>query len=226
MTNHPKRTLTALAAIALALVLGTSASAASILQGGTAISNTYTSNFMQGYEFVPTADLSLTALGFWDGGSNGLPRSFQVGLWERDTTALLASATIDNLDALDTSLTVAGGQWRYESVGPVALTSGTSYVLAFQVGSVNLDVVDTLSLQHSTLITSPLISVPNVRPSSSNVGSFIFPTISFTPYEVGNVNAQFEAISVVPLPAAAWMAVPMLGGLGITQLVRRRRLAA
>ena len=31
---------------------------------------------------------------------------------------------------------------------------------------------------------------------------------------------------IVPLPAAAWMAVPLLGGLGVTQLVRRKRLAA
>jgi len=31
---------------------------------------------------------------------------------------------------------------------------------------------------------------------------------------------------VVPLPAAAWMALPLLGGLGITQIIRRRRLTA
>lgn len=32
--------------------------------------------------------------------------------------------------------------------------------------------------------------------------------------------------TVVPLPAATWMALPLLGGLGVTQLIRRRRLAA
>ena len=34
----------------------------------------------------------------------------------------------------------------------------------------------------------------------------------------------FEPV-VVPIPAAAWMAVPLFGGLGITRLIRRRRLA-
>jgi len=36
-------------------------------------------------------------------------------------------------------------------------------------------------------------------------------------------NLRFE---VVPLPAATWMALPLLGGLGVVQLIRRRRLAA
>jgi len=35
-----------------------------------------------------------------------------------------------------------------------------------------------------------------------------------------------HVVTIVPLPAAAWMAVPLLGGLGVTQLIRRRRLAA
>lgn len=34
------------------------------------------------------------------------------------------------------------------------------------------------------------------------------------------------AIVAVPLPAAAWMALPLLGGFGVTQVIRRRRLAA
>ena len=36
----------------------------------------------------------------------------------------------------------------------------------------------------------------------------------------------FYTPAVVPLPAAAWMAVPLLGGLGVTQLIRRKQLAA
>jgi len=31
---------------------------------------------------------------------------------------------------------------------------------------------------------------------------------------------------IVPLPAAAWMALPLFGGLGVTQILRRRRFAA
>ena len=38
-------------------------------------------------------------------------------------------------------------------------------------------------------------------------------------------NASFE-ISVVPLPAAAWMGLTLLGGLSVAGAVRRRRRVA
>ena len=42
---------------------------------------------------------------------------------------------MSNSSALDLSVTVNGGSWRYETLGaPVALTAGTTYTLAFQVG--------------------------------------------------------------------------------------------
>jgi len=34
-----------------------------------------------------------------------------------------------------------------------------------------------------------------------------------------------DNVRFVPLPAAAWMALPLIGGLGVTQIIRRRRLA-
>ena len=52
----------------------------------------------------------LPALGFWDFNSDGLPRAFQVGLWETGTQTLLAFAIIDNSDPVDGSVVVEGGQ--------------------------------------------------------------------------------------------------------------------
>jgi len=54
-------------------------------------------------------------------------------------------------------------------------------------------------------------------------------TLNSISYNEGGIaldNLVAYNAAPVPLPAAAWMAVPLLGGFGVTQLVRRRRLAA
>src|SRR5262245_3667040 len=106
------------AALGFLLLLPVAVCADPILQGGTETGTNvaYAGSFMQGYDFVPTANHSLTALGFWDHSSDGLPRAFQVGLWATATQTLLASAVIDNADPIDPSVTIADGQYRYETL--------------------------------------------------------------------------------------------------------------
>ena len=53
---------------------------------------------------------------------------------------------------------------------------------------------------------------------------------SLPPTELTNtaellLGSTLTTTAVVPLPAAAWMAFPLFGGLGVTQLIRRRKLA-
>ena len=38
-------------------------------------------------------------------------------------------------------------------------------------------------------------------------------------------NPVIPPLPVIPLPAAVWMAIPLLGGLGISRFVKRRRKA-
>lgn len=148
---------------------------------------------MIGYDFTPSMDLSLSALGFWDGGSDGLPSAFQVGLWETVSQTLLASATIDNTDPVDGNLIVSGGSWRYETLaGAVALTSGVKYSLGFQVGSSDLIEPDLLLLPNP--LTTPLIAFPGVVVDSitrgSTTPSFVFPgTFVINSVFRANVNA-------------------------------------
>ena len=81
---------------------------AGLNRGGEADFGNLSSSLMLGYDFVSTTNQSLTALGFWDSGANGLANPYMVGLWQTSTQTLLASATIDSADSLDGSLTVEG----------------------------------------------------------------------------------------------------------------------
>ena len=209
--------------LAVVVVLGPGvalpSSADPLLQGGNETSSlSLVGPFMQGYDFRPTRDLELTSLGFWDNGSDGLPGTFQVGLWQSITGTLLASASIDTSDPLDGSTVVNGGSWRYETLGgAVPLTSGVFYTLAFQVGPGTLAADDTLFLDHASLSTFPDVQVFNTRRFFAS-HLLVFPTSTTTAGSLlpGNVNAQLA----VPEPTTALLLATGLVGLAL----RKRRL--
>lgn len=76
-----------------------------------------------GMELEPKADISVTSLGVFDGGSDGpgLETSHDVGLWAANGS-LLATATITNTDTLQSG-------FRYAAVTPVILSAGQKYYL-------------------------------------------------------------------------------------------------
>lgn len=205
--------------LALAALTSTAALAGPVITGGAEVGiasiNSFGASFMHGYEFSLTTGQSLTALGFWDSGSDGLVGSYQVGLWQNDTQALLASAFIDNTDALDGSVTVSGGQWRYETLGsPVALSTTKVYTLAW-FGAVSAP--DALTITYSTLTSAPGVTVWN------NIRYLSTPTFTF-PTNVGGALPETGPRSnvsalLVPEPGSALLLAMVGAGL----LLRRRR---
>jgi hypothetical protein len=73
-------------------------------------------------------DLDVTALGFFDAGSDGLRISHQVGLWDSGGS-LLAQVTVDNTSTPVASTSTAG-QWLFtELPSPITLPRGGTYIL-------------------------------------------------------------------------------------------------
>lgn len=198
-----------------------------VLQGGTEVATgtSYGANFMHGYDFVSTINQSLTKLGFWDEGSNGLPQAFAVGLWQTTSRVLLASAVIDSSDALDTSVTVANGQWRFETLAsPVALLSGTTYTLGWQAGPIDISNADSLFLDYPTLSVHPNVTIANQFRFLST-SSLLFPTGSGARSDRfrGNVNAALEPAGVdVPEPATLLLFGSALAGIAAARYRRHR----
>lgn len=190
-----------------------------ILEGGIDVPALYGGAAMQGYDFTVLSDGVITALGMWDSSSNGLDGEFQVGLWDTASQTLLGSATIDTGDPLDTSLTVAGGQWRYESLlTNINVFAGTVYTLAFQTNGVRT-AQDSLLLNSGSQIAGDNISLGDNRFVAGP--SLTFPTGLFSGGLFrGDVNALFKTGSQVPLPAT--LALLGLGLVGLGFFGRKR----
>lgn len=215
-TVVPSALLTAILALLTATFPGT-ATAATVITGGTegtSSTSRYGGGFTHATDFTSTTAQQINALGFWDSGANGLGTGFSytVGLWETSSQTLLESVTISNADALDPSLTVAGGQWRYETIPTVSLTSGKTYTMGFYT-PLDMSPDDSLFLD-STVTTASTVSIINQFDFLAST-VLTFPTNFFPSVDhyYTQVNAKF-----VPEPGSAGLVT-----LGCLMLLGRRR---
>jgi hypothetical protein len=87
-------------------------------------------------EFVPWVDIEVTALGYYDDGGDGLVNVHEVGIFATSSKELVTLAvTIDQASSLE-------GGFRYETITPVVLKGGASYILAGQTAPCDLVVED------------------------------------------------------------------------------------
>ena len=169
----------------------------------------------RGWLFQVNSDISVTDLGLWDSGANGFSSSHRINLWT-DTGSLLAGVTMPSgtVGTLDGS-TVGGGQFRYTSVSPVALSAGNSYVI-----SANVTGDSFINDGVASITGAPEITWLAGRFGSA--GSSVFPTSSVSGNKYFGPNFKFETAAVqVHEPAGAV-------ALGITIVLlgfARRRLS-
>lgn len=98
--------------------------------------------------------MTITGLGFFDVGSDGLLNDHEVGLWTNDGT-LLANVTLDNTANIVSSTSVLG-QWREVDIAPLALVPG-DYVL----GSFFRDVFGPTPEDDAVWLDTP-VSIPGI----------------------------------------------------------------
>ncbi len=194
----------AMTVLALAMVAGTASAdtaGVNVFGNGTEARN---DAWTLGYFFTPNTNITLTQLGSWDSFGDGFVSGTQdAGLWDVNTGSLLAFATITNGSTLD-------GGFRWEPVSPVALSTGTLYV----VGSTNRD--DTYHYGDPTATVAPEISY--VSDAYNGGGSYTL-SIPFNTSGSGNAFGWYGGnIKFVPAPGAA----ALLAFAGIAAGRRRR----
>jgi hypothetical protein len=189
-------------------------------------------NGVDGFDFKPGVDLSVTALGWYDQNGDGLAHDHPVGIFQTDTMALVApAATVNSASTLDST-----ADFRFEAVNPFTLSAGTTYTLAGYGEGPNFDpyVVNPVG----GIDFAPQVQFTRLRTSVAT--GLEFPTTAGSIGLVQNVflgpNFEFTASSVptppspppppttaVPLPAAAWTGLETLVLLGSMSMLRRRK---
>ena len=79
-----------------------------------------------GYSITLTNSVTITGIGVWDSGSNGIGVSTQAGIWDA-MGSLLTSAFVDDMSTPVASAE-ASGRWLFTSIPSLVLGPGTYFV--------------------------------------------------------------------------------------------------
>ncbi|MDZ4800291.1 MAG: PEP-CTERM sorting domain-containing protein [Bryobacteraceae bacterium] len=165
-----------------------------------------------GWSFSTSGPVTVTALGFWDQGSNGLGQSHDVGLWILGG-ALQASATVNNGSDVVASASAAG-RWLFTSITPVVLPAGT-YVLGATPGTS----VDHFLL-NSTATTTPEITYDVAR-YNTDTGVLARPDGSNAGVDAGYIGPNLIIANQVPEPSTFALILFPLAAAGLVLRTRR-----
>ena len=171
-----------------------------------------------GWEFTASSTIDIDGLGFWDENGDGLTVTHDVGIWNGDGSALLASTTVSSSDTFVASSS-PDGFWLFRSIPRITLLPG-SYVVAATVG--DFDSIRNSLSTALAITTIPEVSYVEARFLGS--ASLVYPPSSFPIDSFGaNVRLAEPEISLPALPEIGAVAlVSVLGIVGRVHLRARR----
>jgi hypothetical protein len=169
------------------------ATVAATLSGGIESRNSCCS-YSLGWEFTVNQNITVTELGYYDAGQDGLAEDHAVGIFDASDN-LLTSGVVTNSDSLENG-------FRYTDVTDVTLYAGSTYWM--------MGVTEIEDYWFSGIITTH--SAITFVDSAYTVSSELVPSEN-TSVSVGIFGGNFK-MNVVPVPGAVWLFGSALAGLG------------
>jgi hypothetical protein len=174
----------------------------------------------RGWGFTVNSTIQVDSLSVWDEGGDGLSLSHPVAIWTG--SGELVASTIIQAGTLSDAIgpAVEGGLFRVESITPVSLTAGTSYVIGAQyfVSGSSDGVLACDFVFCDTVVTNSAISYDYIAGRRIHFGSFDFPE-----FTVGGIGYFGPNFTIVPVPATVWLFGS--GLLGLIGIARRKKTA-
>jgi len=145
-----------------------------------------------GYRFEVTFSVSVDSLGVWNGDSTGagVDSDHQVGIWD-STMTLIASTTV-------TPTSTVLGEFRYEAITPVALSTGMVYTIGSLYTPTDND--NYISSASDVVTASGVTWINAVYPSAAELG-FVFPANDSATGSKGRFGPNF---TFSPLATCNW----------------------
>ena len=159
-----------------------------------------TFNTTQGWAFTPTVPISVTGLGLFDLGLDGLGLAHQVGLWDSGGN-LLVSATV-----LAGTAAPLESSFRYVSVSATSLAANTTYVIG--AGYPGPCCVDDLLVDGINGNVAAFDSRITPAGGRSSFSLFVFPDLSDSPGQNGRFGPNFifdTNLASVPEPSSLFL---------------------
>jgi hypothetical protein len=168
-----------------------------------------------GFRFIAQRDLSVTSLGLYDEGQNGLAVEHAVGIFN-NAGVLIANATVPAVSA-------PGGLFVYQTITPINLISGQTYTIAAEMkGSDPYKGSDKYNYAPSGFLADGAInfigSVESPLTTLAALGSAFTPFLTTGQKGYFGPNFRYESATAVPEPG-----VLMLAGLGLAGFAVCRR---
>ncbi len=183
---------------------------------GTTSGNVLASDYTNGWEFSPTADIVVDSLGIFDAGGDGLAQHHDVKLWD------IGGAELANV-SLSAGIHLLTSGYAFADITEVRLTAGETYVVStFVTGGEG----ETF-LADGTLVSAPEIEVTGDVRRWTSGDAFPASTSSVLPVPLGP-NFTFETVaapktaSTIPEPLTGSLLLAGLIGFGFR--ARRSRI--
>ena len=174
--------------------------------------NGFAAELVLGWQFSPSQDIQVTALGWFDHEHDGfLNGRHEVGLFQTSDQSLLTSALISDASILE-------GDYRYEDVPATLLSAGEDYIVA-GVDPAGPDDRYPVDATLANMNLHPLLDFQ--RTVFEEASSLVFPDDGFDDTGPWVVPANFQFV-VVPEPVCIMLA--LAGVFGLVSMRRRRRL--